>query len=164
MVEKGFYNLLGNSAFLPSTLPPNLKRAVEAQFRYYLTDLYPHTTQPAIPPLWSRVFIHPTDYLEKHKHLQSGAEIYEHQIACTISIFFFFIEGMENSLGTFLHRIPSGVSLFQSNTLASLCLFSMPTATYFCHYLLPVLKVSVSLSPLENLNNIMLAGTPATLQ
>lgn len=90
MVEKGFYNLLGNSAFLPSTLPPNLKRAVEAQFRYYLTDLYPHTTQPAIPPLWSRVFIHPTDYLEKHKHLQSGAEIYEHQIACTISIFFFF--------------------------------------------------------------------------
>lgn len=38
-MEKGFYNFLCNVSFLPSTLPPNLKRSVEAQFIYDLTGV-----------------------------------------------------------------------------------------------------------------------------
>lgn len=67
---------------------------------------------------------------------------------------------MENSFGTFLHRtgLPPAPQLesagFRATHLPPLALYSMPAATHFCYHLLPVLKVSVSLFPLENTNSL----------
>lgn len=117
---KGFYNLIDNSGFLPSTLPPRAAGTAQAQPR----------EDPRAPRTYHRAG---KSITISHDHLLSAAEIYES------TRFLFQWRDREQprdiSAQISLASTQHGVSLFQSTTFASPCSHSTPAATNSCCHL-----------------------------
>lgn len=145
-----------------ATLVPNLKRTVEARFRYDLTELSTYRIAgksiPVVQIFYSsnRVSRETQTTLVWCRNLWKSNRVH--------NVFVFFIEGMENSLGTFLHKIsllPASqeeLACFRATRLSPLACTQCQQQHTSATILSQCLKVS--LSPLENPNNTMLAWTP----
>lgn len=117
---KGFYNLVDNSGFLPSTLPPSAAGTAQAQ----------QEQDPRAPRTYHRAG---KSIMISHNHLSFAAEIYE-----STQFLFQWRDGEQPwdiSAQISLASSPHGVSLFQSTTFASPCSHSTPAATYSCCHL-----------------------------